>query len=52
MKGKQYSVKVYETTIDDEDKFISFFDANHLLFKDRLIVLNGSVSPEIEEFFK
>jgi len=50
LKGKQYSVKVYETTIDDEDKFISFFDANHLLFKDRLIVLNGSVSPEIEEF--
>ena len=50
MKGKQYSVKVYETTIDDEDKFISFFDANHLLFKDRLIVLNGEVSDEIEEF--
>lgn len=52
MKGKQYSVKVYETTIDDEDKFISFFDANHLLFKDRLIVLNGTVSPEIEEFLE
>jgi len=52
LKGKQYSVKVYETTIDDEDKFISFFDANHLLFKDRLIVLNGTVSPEIEEFLE
>ncbi len=52
MKGKQYSVKVYETTIDDEDKFISFFDANHLLFKDRLIVINGTVSTKIEEFLK
>ena len=52
MKGKQYSVKVYETTVGDEDKFISFFNANHLLFKDRLIVLNGTVSPEIEEFLK
>ncbi|SFV62467.1 Probable septum site-determining protein minC [hydrothermal vent metagenome] len=52
MKGKQYSVKVYETTIDDEDRFISFFDANYLLFKDRLIVLNGTVSSRIEEFLE
>jgi len=52
LKGKQYSVKVYETTIDDEDRFISFFDANYLLFKDRLIVLNGTVSSRIEEFLE
>lgn len=52
LKGKQYSVKVYETTITDEDKFISFFDANHLLFKDRLIVVHGSISSRIEEYLE
>jgi hypothetical protein len=53
LKGKQYSVKVYETTIsgiEEEDQFISYFDANHPLFKDRLIVIQGSVSPRIEEY--
>jgi len=50
MKGKQYSVKVYETTVEDEDKFISFFDANYILFKDRLIVIRGELSPRIKDY--
>lgn len=52
MKGKQYSVKIYETTMNDEDKFLSFFDANHLLFKDRLIVIHGSISEKVEKFLE
>jgi hypothetical protein len=50
MKGKQYSVKVYETTVGDEDKFISFFDTNYILFKDRLILIKGKLSPKIKEY--
>ncbi|MEA3492523.1 MAG: septum site-determining protein MinC [Campylobacterota bacterium] len=53
MKGKQYSVKVYETTIEnieDEEKFISFFDTNYTLFKNRLIVIQGKLSHKVEKF--
>ncbi|SFV56331.1 Probable septum site-determining protein minC [hydrothermal vent metagenome] len=50
MKGNQYSVKVYETTVEDEDKFISFFDNNHILFKDRLILINGHLSDRIKDY--
>ena len=52
MKGKQYSVKVYETTVEDEDKFISFFNNNYILFKDRLIVINGELSDRIREYLQ
>ncbi len=50
MKGNQYSVKVYETTVEDENKFISFFDNNYILFKDRLIVINGELSDRIKDY--
>jgi len=52
MKGKQFSVKVYETSIEDEEKFISFFDTHYILFKDRLIVVQGELSPRIEEYLQ
>ncbi len=52
MKGKQFSVKVYETTVEDEDKFISFFDSNYIFFKDRLIVIQGELSDNIREYLK
>ena len=50
MKSNQYSVKVYETTIEDEEKFIEFFDMNYTLFKDHLIVIQGDLSKKIEEY--
>lgn len=50
MKSKQYSLKVYETTITDELKFIDFFDNNHLLFKDHLIVIQGKLSTKISKY--
>ena len=52
MKSKQYSVKVYETKVDDEAKFMAFFDANYTLFKDHLIVIEGELSQTIETYLK
>ena len=50
MQSKQYSVKVYECSIDDEEEFISFFDTNYTLFKDHLILINGEVSSTIRDY--
>lgn len=50
MKSNQYSVKVYETTIEDEDEFILFFNTNYMLFKDFLILINGNLSQKIRDY--
>ncbi len=50
MQSKQYSVKVYECSIDDEERFISFFNTNYALFKDHLIVINGYLSQNIKDY--
>jgi len=52
LKSNQYSVKVYETTVEDEEKFIEFFNTNYTLFKDHLIVIQGSLSKEIKLYLK
>ena len=52
MKNKQYSVKVFETTVTDDTKFIEFFNANYTLFKDHLIVLQGKVSPTVLNYLQ
>ena len=50
MKSNQYSVKVYETTIEDEEKFIQFFEINYMLFKDHLILIHGQLSQKIKKY--
>lgn len=50
MKNKQYSIKVYECSVEDESEFISFFDTNYTLFKDHLILINGDISDNIREY--
>jgi len=50
VQSKQYSVKVYECSVDDEEEFISFFDTNYTLFKDHLILINGEVSSTIRDY--
>jgi len=50
LQGNQYSVKVFEVSIEDEEEFISFFDFNHILFTNRLIVLHGEISDNIREY--
>ena len=52
MKSTQYSLKVYETTITDELQFMEFFDNNHTLFKDHLIVIKGECSSRIKEYLE
>ena len=50
MRSNQYSVKVYETTIEDEEEFILFFETNYMLFKDHLILIQGNLSQKIKEY--
>ncbi len=50
MKTRQYSLKVCELTISNDDEFIAFFDANYPIFKDYLIVINGEVSKNIQTY--
>jgi len=52
LKNKQYSVKVFECSVEDEAEFISFFDANYTLFKDHLILINGDISVNIKEYLE
>ena len=52
MKNKQYSVKIFETTVTDEKQFMEFFDANHTLFKDHLILIQGRISKDIRTYLK
>jgi len=52
LKNKQYSVKVFETTVEDEEKFMAFFDTNYTLFKDHLILLQGEVSETIKSYLE
>ena len=48
--ANQYSVKVYEVEIDDERKFMTFFNANHTLFKNHLILIQGKCSRNIQKY--
>ena len=50
MKSNQYSVKVFETNIEDEAQFISFIDANYELFKNHLISIKGFMSKDIIDY--
>jgi len=52
LKSKQYSVKVYETTITNEVAFMEFFDNNYTLFKDHLIVISGNLSSTIKVYLE
>ena len=52
MQGNQYSVKIYEVEIEDELKFMTFFDANYTLFQNHLIVIQGELSKRIELYLK
>ena len=50
MKSNQYSIKVFETKIEDDNKFISFMSTNYELFKNHLILIQGNISKNISEF--
>ncbi len=50
MQTKQYSVKVFEAIITNEDEFISFFDKNYVFFTSHLISISGLVSEKITNY--
>ncbi|MEA2029669.1 MAG: septum site-determining protein MinC [Campylobacterota bacterium] len=50
MKSNQYSIKVFETAIEDEDKFITFIDVNYELFKHHLISIQGHIPQKVLDF--
>jgi septum site-determining protein MinC len=50
VQTKQYSVKVFETVITDEDEFIAFFDKNSIFFKNHLISISGIVNEKITNY--
>ena len=50
MKSNQYSIKVFETTIDNDNKFISFMSKNYELFKNHLILIQGGISKNVLEY--
>ncbi|MBN2826278.1 MAG: hypothetical protein JXQ76_13185 [Campylobacterales bacterium] len=52
MKSNQYSIKVFETTIEDGDKFIAFIDANYELFKHHLLSIQGDIPQKVLEYLK
>ena len=50
MKTKQYSAKIFEITLEDEDKFISFFDKNYLFFQNSFIIIHGKENDKIKNY--
>ena len=52
MKTKQYSVKVFEIVLEDEERFISFFNKNSLFFQNHLISIIGKKSDKIEKYLQ
>lgn len=50
MKVKQYSVRVFELTIESQNSFLAFMDKNVVMLKHYLIYLKGEVTPAIEEY--
>ena len=50
MKVKQYSIKVFELTIESETAFLDFMRKNLILLKRYLIVLKGEVTPTISNY--
>jgi len=50
LKQRQFSLKVLEVELDNEDEFIEFFDTHGLLFKNHLISINGDMSDRIKYY--
>jgi septum site-determining protein MinC len=50
VKVKQYSVRVFELTIDSQKAFFAFMDKNLVMLKHYLIYLKGEITPAIEEY--
>ena len=52
MKTKQYSMKVFEVDLEDENEFIAFFDKNYIFFTNHLIAINGIISEKVKNYLE
>lgn len=52
MKNRQYSARVYETTIENDEEFINFIKIKSVLLKNNIIFLRGEVSEKIKLLLK
>jgi len=52
MKAKQKKIRVFDIIVEDEAKFFEFMDKNLILVKDYLLLVEGNITPKIEEFLK
>jgi len=52
LKQRQFSLKVLEVELDNEDEFIEFFDTHGLLFKNHLISIKGDMSDRIKYYLE
>jgi septum site-determining protein MinC len=52
MKAKQKKIRVFDIVVNAEAKFFEFMDKNLVLVKDYLLLVEGEVTPKIEEFLK
>jgi len=50
VKVKQYSIKVFELTIEDETSFLDFLKKNLVLLKRYLIVIKGEMTLRIRRY--
>jgi septum site-determining protein MinC len=52
VKNRQFSVKVLEIHIENEEETHAFLQKHHLLFKDHLLSLHGILSERLEAYLK
>jgi len=50
LKCRQYEVKVFEITIENEKNFLEFMENNYELLKNHLLSLKGEMTQKIEEY--
>lgn len=50
MQARQYSVRVFEINIENEEDFLAFVRKNIVILKRYLLLIKGGVTPLIEEF--
>jgi len=50
LKQRQFSLKILEVELDNEEEFIEFFDTHGLLFKNHLISIKGNISDRIRYY--
>ncbi len=50
MQVKQKKMRIFEISIDSEEKFFSYMDKNLVLLKDFLLLINGDVTDKIIQY--